>query len=115
MSGSIGILDLFTRQKALWRKARRGEKTPQGRPVWDAPVMIRCRITTGKEVIGDLAGLGIHADCVVMTRRRVEIDDLIIYEGIAYKMQNYGQIPWLGGQYMGRFLFGDRYAPAEDL
>jgi hypothetical protein len=45
-----------------------------------------------------------------MTQVKVSEDDLIEYDGITYRIKSYSEVPWIGGQYMGRFVFGDRYA-----
>jgi hypothetical protein len=110
MSDSIfGILALFTNQTAEWRPVKPGTKDIHGNPSYGDAIPLKCRIAVGKEIVSDIMGRGIHADCSVMTQRRVKDGDLIIYEGVTYKMQTYSQIPWVSGQFIGRFLLGVRH------
>jgi hypothetical protein len=105
---SVNILSFFTNQLVEWRAAVAGSWDKQGQPAYQPPVQIRARITAGREFVGDILGKGVKADCAIMTQRRVNVFDLITYEGVTYKMTEYAQVPWVGGQYMGRFLLGER-------
>jgi hypothetical protein len=107
----FGILSLFTNQKVIWRPFIKDSRDKYGRPAYDPPIEIKCRIAVGREAVRDIAAPGVHADCAVMTRSRLNVDDLVEYGGIIYKIKSYSEVPWLGGQYIGRFALGDRYAP----
>jgi hypothetical protein len=105
---TFGILSLFTNQTAQWRPVKPGTKDIRGNPLYDDARPIKCRIVVGREMVNDVMGRGVHADCAVMTQRRVKDGDLIIYEDVTYRMQSYSQVPWVGGQFIGRFLLGVR-------
>ena len=105
-----GILSLFTHQTVQWRAHRQGSRDDKGRPAYESPVDLKCRIVVGREAVSDIAAPGIHADCAVMTRGKVKEDDILEYEGVTYKVKSYSHVPWVGGQYIGRFVLADRYA-----
>jgi hypothetical protein len=114
--GTFGALALFTNQTAEWRPVKPGTKDIHGNPAYGEAIPLRCRIVANTETVSDIMGRGVHADCAVMTQRRVKDGDLVTYEGVTYKMQGYSQVPWVSGQFMGRFLLGVRHVvpPQEE-
>jgi hypothetical protein len=112
---AFGILSRFTNQKVIWRPFIKDTRDKYGRPAYDSPATIKCRIVVGREAIRDIPAPGIHADCAVMTRSKLNVDDLVEYGGITYKIKSFSEVPWLGGQYIGRFALGDRYTPPTEV
>jgi hypothetical protein len=104
------IFDMFTNQTAGWEKRVPGTDR-RGEHVYELKLDIKARITEGTKIVGDLAGIGEHADLSLMVVEQVSVGDRITWNGIPYLVTRYVEIPWLGGEYIGRFVFADREAP----
>ena len=100
--------DWALNQIAEWRKALPG-KDIYGNAKYDDPVPVKCRFTPGRQTARDIMGNAVHADFSMLADERAEAGDIVMYEGVTYVITGYSQPHWIGGEYIGRFSFGERH------
>ncbi|MDR1206706.1 MAG: hypothetical protein LBL26_14700 [Peptococcaceae bacterium] len=107
------ITDWALNQSAEWRKALPG-RDKWGNSQYAGPSAVQCRFTPGRQTVRDLMGNAVHADFSMLADEEVEAGDLVIYGGITYKVTGYSEPHWVGGEYIGRFSFGERLEAGID-
>lgn len=100
------ITDWALKQTAAWRQAQGKDKW--GNDSWAEPQNVRCRFAPGRQTVNDLMGNAVHADFSMLADERVGVGDLVVYEGVTYEITGYSEPHWVGGEYIGRFSFGQR-------
>ena len=105
--------DWALNQTALWKKHLTG-KDEWGDDQYDPQITIRCRLTPGRQTVKDLMGNAVRADFSMLADESVDAGDIVIYEGVTYKVTGYSEPRWIGGEYIGRFSFGERVVTSDE-
>ena len=107
------VTDWALNQTAQWEK-HLPDKNEWGDEQYEEPVAIRCRFTPGRQTVKDLMGNAVHADFSMLADELTEAGDIVVYDGVSYRVTGYSEPHWIGGEYIGRFSFGERVVTADD-
>jgi hypothetical protein len=101
------MTDWALNQTARWRK-HLPEKDEWGDDQYGNAQEIRCRFTPGEQTVKDLMGNAIHVDFSMIADEEVSPGDLLQYGGVTYGVSGYSEPHWVGGEYIGRFSYGNK-------
>jgi len=100
-----GIVDMFCKQSAQWRRKIPGSEDKFGEPQYGEPVAIKCRAVKSKKLhrtaIGDVIPTSWNLLCI----DPVEVGDIVTVDGEELTIVDIGltELVWISGKVLGRF------------
>ncbi|WP_448807467.1 hypothetical protein [Aminobacterium colombiense] len=76
-----------------------------GQPITGEPINFKCRFTYKNEVIVDKAGKSIISSVTILTEEKINVDDVVLYDGKCFFVVSIETIVDVGGREVGRQVF----------